>query len=106
MHLCVIVHAKSFTMAKTAKPNPFNDPEMKALLDKLKEADKWLPANANELTAQKLGMHLQSVRMIRWGNTPKGSTTVRWNVDVVLFLLELAAEQKKRAENMLKIDFS
>ncbi len=90
-------------MAKKLKSNPSNDPEMAALFQKLQAADKWLPINANQLAAKEFDMSESYIQYIRWGKAISGS--VRWNVDVVLFLLKLAKERKDLAKELMAIDF-
>lgn len=90
-------------MAKTAKPNPTNDPEMAALFQKLQDADKWLPGNTNQLAAEKFGLGEEYIQYIRWGK--KMGRNIRWNVDVVLFLLEMAKERKEAAQRLMAVDF-
>lgn len=84
--------------------NPYADPDQAALFDKLKEADKWLPTNANELAATKFDISKTYVQFIRWGKPVGGKP--KWNLDVVLFLLQLAADRKQEAKKLLEMDLS
>jgi hypothetical protein len=91
-------------MPRVAKPNPLTDPDMKALFDKLQEAQKWLPDEAIEQTAARFNMHSRHVSAMILGK--KSGGVFRWNLNVVQFLLELAVERKRVFMMLLEEDFS